>query len=72
MIATYETAEPDVVLSVSVEASGASVQYFEQRLERGWSIIDERSRDGQSVARLEDHWISLLAEYEAEFDRRRF
>lgn len=37
------------------------------RLERGWSIIEERKLSGQDVEEYESHWLKLLAEYESTY-----
>lgn len=71
MVATYETYDSGVVLNVPADATAAEIQALEQRLQRGWAIIEERARDGQSVERLEDHWLTLLAEYETAYDSAR-
>jgi hypothetical protein len=38
------------------------------RLSRGWILIEERRKHGESVETYELHWLQLLAKYEAEID----
>lgn len=44
----------------------ATIQNLEQRLNRGWELIEqaEAEQDGRQIARYTEHWLALLAEYE--------
>lgn len=41
------------------------VEAIEERLSRGWELIDARRESGIDVTELEDFWIDLLKEYES-------
>jgi hypothetical protein len=66
MIAIYEQDTQAGSMPLGREAE---LRDLEIRLDRGLTLIEERKRAGAPVERLEDHWINLLHEYQAAFDR---
>lgn len=65
MVASLET---NIVEHLPAEPVADRLIDLEQRLGRGMEIIDERIIDGLPVDRYEEHWFSLLAEYERLYD----
>ena len=49
-------------------AKQADLERLLFRLEDGWNKIVEAQNAGQDVARWDDVWLRLLAEYEALYD----
>jgi hypothetical protein len=68
MVATYEAVDSSVIIDVQNRPLELRVQELERRLERGWVMIEQRRQSGENPARLEDHWIDLLNEYQALID----
>lgn len=60
--------EYDTSLQFPPDATQVVLADLALRLDRGLAIIEQRASAGQSVSRLEEHWISLLQEYERVFD----
>lgn len=46
----------------------AQLAELQTRLVRGYEMIDEHCQAGLPVERLEEHWLSLLADYESLHD----
>lgn len=44
----------------------SAIEQIEERLQRGWELIDEaeRSADERAAARYTQRWLQLLADYE--------
>ena len=64
MVATYEVEAGAEAISIAPEAQ---LIELEERLARGFRIIEERQAAGMSVIRLEEHWLNLLTSYESLF-----
>lgn len=60
--------EVDISLGAAVSTPQSQLAELESRLARGYDMIDDHNAAGLPVARLEEHWLSLLAEYELLFD----
>lgn len=65
MVAMY-----DVDVHVESGGLGPVVQLteLESRLARGFEMIEEHREAGLSIAKLEEHWLKLLVDYELLFD----
>lgn len=46
----------------------AEIAVLANRLERGWALIEERTRSGADVSEYEAHWLNLLKEYESAYE----
>lgn len=68
MVATYEV---DVHVESGALSPVVQLAELESRLARGFEMIDEHREAGLPVARLEEHWLKLLADYEFLHDSRR-
>ena len=68
--ATVMVAMYDIDVHVESAGLGPVVQLaeLESRLARGFEMIDKDQKAGLPVARLEEHWLKLLADYELLFD----
>jgi hypothetical protein len=62
------TFEPDTMLATQALDVHAQLSDLEGRLSRGLAIIEDRRRTGAPYERHEDHWLSLLKEYEHLYD----
>ena len=60
--------EYDTAVQMPPKTSQGVLADLALRLERGLAIIEQRASAGQSVSKLEEHWISLLQEYERVYD----
>jgi hypothetical protein len=67
MVAVYEY---DVVVHTQQAEPLTLVDELAMRLERGLDMIEARKANGQSIERHEEHWITLLKDYELAFDNQ--
>ena len=60
-------------LPTGIESTGAlhprdhEVRELEQRLQRGWNIIEATEARGEPTEHLVDHFLTLLAQYESAY-----
>jgi hypothetical protein len=63
------TAYEAPAIAPPAESIEDSLQRLEERLHRGWTLIEEGRAAGADVAELEDGWLRMLRRYERIHER---